>query len=181
MTGSIACYKACQVISRLVQNGYALKTICSKNALNFIGKATLEGLTKNEVLTDMFAGKFSPMHIEISDWADLAVLCPATANMINKLSVGIADDYISTVFLAFDRKKPYWVVPAMNEKMYEHPTTQNSLKTISSWGVRILEAKEGWQACGKKGRGRMAEPEDIYSAIINSLADGDVNKKETGK
>src|SRR3989339_311498 len=96
LTGSIACYKACNVISKLVQEGFSVKTIVSVNALKFIGKSTLEGLTHYPVYVDTFEEKFALEHIEIVKWLDLAIICPATANIINKLAAGIGDDYIST-------------------------------------------------------------------------------------
>lgn len=169
MTGSIACYKACSVVSRLVQNGCEVKVMCSANALNFIGRATLEGLTKNDVLSDMFAGKSSPAHVEIAEWADLAIVCPATANIVSKMAAGLADDCVTTTFLSFPRQKPYLAAPAMNEKMLLHPATQKSLETLRSWGIKILEPGEGWQACGAAGAGRMAEPEKIYEKIMSAL------------
>ncbi len=168
-TGSIACYKACNIISRLVQNGFNVKTICTQNALKFIGKSTLEGLTHNPVYTDTFEEKLSLEHIELTKWLDLAIICPATANIINKLAAGIADDYISTVFLAFDFSKPYLIAPAMNKNMYSHPATSRSIKILKDWKVKVLDTASGYQACGDMGTGRLLEPVEIYGEIIKSL------------
>jgi len=168
-TGSIACYKACNVVSRLVQDGFEVKTICSENALKFIGKSTLEGLTHNPVYVDTFEEKFALEHVELGKWLDLAIICPATANIINKLAAGIGDDYISTTFLAFDPAKPYLIAPAMNKNMWAHPATSKSVGVLKSWGVKILGAGTGYQACGDQGVGRLLEPEEIYREIIKSL------------
>ena len=201
LTGSIACYKACNVISKLVQEGFSVKTICSNNALKFIGKSTLEGLTHYPVYVDMFEEKFNACagavskhgvpqtaaleHIEIVKWLDLAIICPATANIINKLAAGIGDDYISTTFLAFDfsnacagavskhgvpqTAKPYLVAPAMNKNMYAHPAMVKGIKTLEGWGVKVLGTGTGYQACGDKGAGRLLEPDEIYKEIIGNL------------
>ncbi len=169
LTGSIACYKACSVVSGLVKDGHAVKTICSANALKFIGKATLEGLTHEPVLTDTFEEKRALEHIELGKWADLAIICPATANIINKLAAGVADDYISTAFLAWDLKKPYLVAPAMNKNMYAHPATRAGMARLAEWGVKVLPAASGRQACGDVGEGRLPEPEEILAAVYGAL------------
>ena len=170
LTGSIACYKACSVISKLVQEGFDVKTVTSANALKFIGKSTLEGLTRHAVYTDTFEDRSALEHIALTKWLDLAIICPATANIINKLAAGIGDDYISTVFLAFDFKKPYLIAPAMNQNMYAHPATQRSIGILKEWRVKILGTGTGYQACGDKGAGRLLEPEAIYREIKDSLA-----------
>jgi len=100
---------------------------------------------------------------------DLDIICPATANIINKLSHGIADDLISTLFLAQNFSKPYLIAPAMNKNMFSHPATQKSLQTLESWKVSILKTGHGHQACGDEGPGRLLEPEQIYSEILKSL------------
>jgi phosphopantothenoylcysteine decarboxylase/phosphopantothenate--cysteine ligase len=169
LTGSIACYKACNVISRLVQEGHDVKTVCSQNALKFIGKSTLEGLTHRAVYTDTFEDRSALEHINLTRWMDLAIVCPATANIINKLAAGIADDYISTIFLACDFKKPYLIAPAMNLNMWKHPATRNSVKTLQGWGVNVLGTATGYQACGDVGEGRLLEPEAIYKEIVKAL------------
>ena len=186
LTGSIACYKACMVVSRLVQEGCQVKTICSSNALHFIGKSTLEGLTHSPVHVHMFEEKSDVSagaapkahgpraaaleHVEIVKWLDLAIVCPATANMINKLAAGIGDDYISTTFLAFDFSKPYLIAPAMNRRMYAHPATVRSMRVLKEWGVKVLGAGSGYQACGEQGDGRLLEPDELFREITGSLS-----------
>ena len=169
LSGSIACYKACNVISKLVQEGYGVKTACTENALKFIGKSTLEGLTHNAVYVDTFEDRSALEHIELTKWMDLAIVCPATANIINKLAAGIGDDYISTVFLACDFSKPYLIAPAMNQNMWAHPATKRSVGILKGWGVKVLGTGTGYQACGDKGAGRLLEPEAIYKEIKNNL------------
>ena len=169
LTGSIACYKACSVVSQLIQEGFLVKTICSENALRFIGKSTLEGLTHNPVYVDTFEEKFALEHVEIVKWLDLGIICPATANIINKLAAGIGDDYISTTFLAFDFSKPYLIAPAMNKNMLSHPATTRSFTILKDWGVKMLGTGIGYQACGDKGAGRLLEPEDVYKEIRKAL------------
>ena len=169
LTGSIACYKACNVISKLVQEGCDVKTVCSENALKFIGKSTLEGLTRHAVYVDTFEDGSALEHIALTKWLDLAIICPATANTINKLAAGIGDDYISTVFLAFDFSKPYLIAPAMNQNMYAHPATKRSIGVLEGWGVKVLGAGTGYQACGDKGAGRLLEPDSIYKEMKKNL------------
>lgn len=169
LTGSIACYKACSVISKLVQEGCDVKAVVSANALHFIGKSTLEGLTHRSVYTDTFEDRSALEHIELTKWMDLAIVCPATANIINKFATGIGDDYISTIFLACDFKKPYLVAPAMNRNMLAHPATRRSLRTLEEWGVSVLPTGKGYQACGDAGEGRLLEPDRIYEEITRRL------------
>jgi phosphopantothenoylcysteine decarboxylase/phosphopantothenate--cysteine ligase len=169
LTGSIACYKACNVISKLVQDGCEVKTVCSQNALKFIGKSTLEGLTHHAVYTDTFEDRSALEHINLTKWMDLAIVCPATANAINKFAAGIGDDYISTIFLACDFGKPYLIAPAMNRNMWAHPATSRSVKTLQGWGVKFIGPGKGRQACGDEGEGRLLEPEAIYEEIKKNL------------
>ncbi|MBF0547030.1 MAG: flavoprotein [Candidatus Riflebacteria bacterium] len=169
LTGSIACYKACIVISKLVQSGNQVRTLASEAALKFIGKATLEGLTDNAVITEMFGTRFPRAHIDLPDWADLLILCPATANTINALAAGLADNLIGSTFLANNFRKPYLIAPAMNTNMFLHPATQESLKKLEAWGVRILPTDEGRLACGTSGPGRLLEPEKILLEIMKCL------------
>ncbi len=166
LSGSIAAYKACQVISRLVQEGHEVRTACSQAAKQFIGPATLEGLTGHPPFVDSFESGRGMDHISLADWADIAVLCPASANKINQLAGGIASDAIGTLFLAWDLKKPYLVAPAMNTKMLNHPATQKSLGILESWKVGVLPTDQGALACGEYGDGRLLDPDRIYDHIV---------------
>jgi phosphopantothenoylcysteine decarboxylase/phosphopantothenate--cysteine ligase len=166
LSGSIACYKACNLISKLVQNDFELQTVVTPAALEFIGRSTLEGLSGRSVFLDIYEGNRAMDHIHLSKWADLSILCPASASTLNKLAHGIGDDAVGALFLSHDLSaKPYWVAPAMNQAMYLHPATQESLRRLESWNVKILYPETGHQACGDQGPGRLMEPEKIYELI----------------
>ena len=165
LTGSIACYKACTLISTLVQNNYHVQTVVTNNALKFIGISTLEALSKRPVMSDMFASRDNIAHIELNKWANLFLLYPASANTINKMAAGIADDLVSTLFLSNNFQHPYWIAPAMNVQMLAHPATQRSLATLQEWGAKILDAESGYLACGDQGKGRLIAPETVFKLI----------------
>ncbi|VAW46567.1 hypothetical protein MNBD_GAMMA02-1686 [hydrothermal vent metagenome] len=166
MTGSIACAKATSLISEWVKQGDEVKVVCSPGALNFVGLATLEGLSQQKVMTSTYAADAMMDHIHVSRWADQIILCPATANVINKLAAGIADDVVTTVWIAayshaqgseHQQSKPMLIVPAMNTMMWQYPATQNSIKTLRQWGVSVMHPDAGLLACGESGDGRMPE------------------------
>lgn len=169
LTGSIAAWKACAVISRLAQEGHEVQTIATSAALQFIGAATLEGLTGRPVRSDMWDRGTAMDHINLVKWADVVVLCPATANTINRLAAGLADDLVGALFLAHDWRKPYLLAPAMNPAMWAHPATRAGVEKLRGWGVRILPVARGRLACGDEGEGRMIEPEEILAAIRAAL------------
>jgi len=170
LTGSIAGYKACDAISRLVKAGHSVRTVATEAALRFVGAATLEGLTGQRVLTDLFEPGAALEHIQISRWADIVVVCPATAHTLNRFAAGLADDLVGALFLAHDRTKPFLVAPAMNPAMWAHPATQDSVEKLGRWGVRLIPVAEGPTACGEVGEGRLAEPAEIVDAIETALA-----------
>jgi phosphopantothenoylcysteine decarboxylase/phosphopantothenate--cysteine ligase len=166
---SIACFKACALISMLVKAGHEVEVVATRSALKFVGEATLEGLTGRRVHTDTFESGAYMQHIHLMRWADAAILCPASANTLNKFAAGVGDDLVTTLFLAHDFKKPYLVAPAMNQTMYAHPATQASLKQLSTWGLQVLNTGTGALACGENGEGRMLEPEQIFEALTAAL------------
>jgi phosphopantothenoylcysteine decarboxylase/phosphopantothenate--cysteine ligase len=170
LTGSVAGYKACDAISRLVQLGHRVRAVATESALRFVGVATLEGLTGERVLTDLFEPGAALEHIQITRWADAVVVCPATANTLNRFAAGLADDLAGALFLAHDRAKPFLVAPAMNPAMWRHPATQESVSKLGRWGVRFISVGDGRTACGEVGEGRLAEPADIVAAIEAALA-----------
>jgi phosphopantothenoylcysteine decarboxylase/phosphopantothenate--cysteine ligase len=172
-TGSIAVYKACDAVSRLVQRGHKVRAVATKAALNFVGAATLEGLTGERVLTDLFEAGAALEHIDLGKWADLMIVCPATANTLNRLAAGLADDFAGALFLARDPSKPFLAAPAMNPAMWSHPATRQSVEKLSGWGVRFVAVGEGRTACGDVGEGRMAEPAEIVAAVEGALAPPD--------
>lgn len=165
LTGSIACYKACTVISQLKQKGYTLKVVLSKNSQEFIGRSTIEGLTGEAPITDMYAQGHNMDHINLMRWADLILVAPATANYINKIAHGLGDDLLTTLFLAHDFTKPFMIAPAMNTKMYLHPTTQNSIEILKKMNIEILETASGVLACGEVGSGKLLEPDLLIQEV----------------
>lgn len=170
LTGSIACFKACAVISKLVQQGITVQTVATPSALKFIGPATLEGLTRLPVFSDMWESRRALDHINCARHADLAVVCPATANTINRLSAGLADELTGSLFLAWEHgSKPWLIAPAMNTFMWQHPATQDSVKKLKGWGVKFIDPDAGMLACGETGPGRLAEPEQITAEILTNL------------
>lgn len=169
LTGSIACYKACAIISKLKQKNYSLKIILSPSSLEFIGHATVEGLSGTPPITDMYASGQVMDHINLARWADLILVAPATANYINKIAHGLGDDLLTTIFLAHDFTKPFLLAPAMNTKMYLHPTTQASISKLKAMQVEILETASGVLACGEIGSGRLLEPDLIVDEVEKFL------------
>jgi phosphopantothenoylcysteine decarboxylase/phosphopantothenate--cysteine ligase len=170
LTGSIAGYKACDAISRLVQRGHRVRAVLTESARHFVGEATLEGLTGERVATDLFAPGAALDHIDLVRWADAIVVCPATANTLNRLAAGLADDLAGALLLAHDWKKPCLIAPAMNPAMWQHPATVASVEKLTSWGARFIAAGTGRTACGEIGVGRLAEPDEIVAAIEAALA-----------
>ncbi len=181
LSGSIAAYKTCFVISQLVQKGHQVRVATTPQTLQFIGAATLEGLSGHPVLSDTFTPHHAMDHIHLARWADLILLCPATANIINKMAHGIADDIVTNLYLAFDFKKPFLIAPAMNTSMYQHPTTQASLSQLRQQGLILLETGTGNLACGEVGAGRLLEPDQILEKINQFLSNSNLNSKAKPK
>lgn len=167
ISGSIACYKSAHVISRLQQAGFDIEIVATRAALEFVGAATLEGLIGKKIHTETFAPGSYMDHIHLMKWSDLVILCPATANTLNKMAAGVGDDLLSTLFLAYDFKKPFLVAPAMNTNMYKHPSTQSSMDRLKEWGIQFLLPDSGFLACGDIGEGRLLEPEKILEAVFS--------------
>jgi len=167
ISGGIAAYKSAILIRLLSKAGAEVKVVATQNALKFITKVTLETLSGNKVYENTFSdvNDYSTEHIALTDWADLMVVAPATANIIGKFSCGIADDALSTTFLAFN--KDIFIAPAMNSKMYEHFAVKKNIETLKNNGIFFIESTHGDLACGYQGKGRMEEPEEILSFIEN--------------
>ena len=165
ISGGIAAYKTPLLIRLLRKAGAEVKVTTTANALQFVTDLTLQTLSGNKVYSDVFAptNDHSTEHISLPDWADLMIVAPATANVIGKMANGIADDALTTTFLAMQR--PVLIAPAMNDKMYAHPALQHNLGTLCSFpNVTVLPCAEGFLACGTTGTGRMLEPEEIFLA-----------------
>lgn len=170
LTGSIACYKACEAISQLIQRGHHVRTVATEPALRFVGATTLEALTGREVASDLFAPGAALDHIGLTRWADLTIVCPATAHTINRMAAGLGDDLAGALLLAHDWRKPLLIAPAMNPMMWSHPATKEAVGKWRGWGARFVEPGIGRTACGEEGEGRLAEPGVIVEAVEVALA-----------
>lgn len=170
VTGSIAAYKAADLCSRLVKRGAKVRTVMTANACKFVSPLTFQAISQNPVATDMFSQPdvWEMEHISLADAANLVIIAPATANIIAKTAVGIADDLLTTTLLAV--RCPVLVAPAMNPRMYLHPVTQENIRRLKARGVQVMQPGEGRTACGDIGPGRMPEPEEILSAAEALLA-----------
>ena len=171
VSGGIAAFKAVSVASELVKKGCIVKTIMTHNAEEFIRPLTFETMTNNVCLTSTFERKeqFDVKHVSLAQWADLFVVVPATANVIAKIAHGLADDMLTSTFLACMCKKI--VVPSMNTGMLENVATKSNIKTIKSRGIKVVEPAEGRLACGDIGRGRLPDVDDILQFICETLSD----------
>ena len=170
LSGSIAAYKACTLASLLVKDGHTVQTMVTRAALRFVGAATLEGLTGRKVYTSLWSPRENMTHINLRRWSDLFLFYPATANRINQLASGLAPDLLGAVFLANNFEKPFWIAPAMNTGMLEHPATKEALTRLESWGCRILRGEIGMLACGDIGSGRLIEPERVLALVRGEAA-----------
>ena len=179
VTGSIAAYKAATLASMLVKAGANVEVIMTKNACNFINPITFESLTGNKCIVDTFDRnfKYEVEHISLANAADLAVIAPASANVIGKLASGIADDMLTTTLMACKCK--ILIASAMNTNMYENPVLQRNLDTLKEYGYEEIEPLSGRLACGTTGKGKMQEPEIIFEYILKELAsDKDLKGKK---
>lgn len=163
--GGIAAYKAAALTSKLTQAGAIVRVIMTRSAVQFVAPLTFQTLSRHHVFVDTFDEKDPAVvsHINLADSADLVLIAPATANTIGKLALGLGDDMLSTTLLA--TMAPIWVAPAMNVHMYANPAVQTNMETLRRRGVRFIEPGEGQLACGYVGKGRLAEPEEIFAAV----------------
>jgi len=163
--GGISAYKSLELIRLLKKQGVEVKTILTKSAKEFVTPLSVASLSQGKVYDDLFnAENEAEMdHISLSRWADVILVVPATANTISKLSAGSSDDLASTVILASD--KDVFLIPAMNVRMWEHPSTKQNLNKLKSYGYKIIGPEIGGMACGEFGEGKMTEPKDIFQKI----------------
>src|SRR5688572_8973547 len=175
VTGGIGAYKAVEVCRGLQKRGHDVVAVMTRSATRFVGPLTFEAITRHPVITSQFgsrpdAGSSSRdiEHIAIADRAALLLVAPCTANVLAKFAHGLADDFLSSLFLA--TKAPVLLAPAMNTNMLAHPAVQENLRILAGRGVRFVEPGEGYLACGWMGKGRLAEPDDIVEAAVRMLA-----------
>ena len=169
VTGGIAVYKSVTLVSLLVKAGIDVVVVMTDSACKFVTPLTFETISKNRVITDMFARDFpyEVEHISLAKSADVAVVAPATANFVGKVASGIADDMLTTTFMACKKQK--LICPAMNTNMYEDSFFQANLSKLMESGIEVIEPASGMLACGDVGKGRMCEPEQIAEKIKEML------------
>jgi len=175
--GGISAYKSLELIRLLKKQGAKVKTILTKSAKEFVTPLSVVSLSQEKVYDDLFnpENEAQMNHISLSRWADIILVAPATANTISKLSTGSSDDLASTVILASD--KDIFLTPAMNVRMWEHPSTKQNLNKLKSYGYKIIGPEIGDMACGEFGEGKMTEPQDIFQIIESYFGDFKKNQK----
>ena len=175
--GGISAYKSLEIIRLLKKKGAKVKTILTKSAKEFVTSLSVASLSQEKVYDDLFnAENEAEMdHISLSRWSDLILVAPATANTISKLSAGSSDDLASTIILASD--KDIFLTPAMNVRMWEHPSTKENLNKLKNYGYKLIGPEIGDMACGEFGEGKMTEPNEIVKQIESYFFNFNKNKK----
>ena len=175
--GGISAYKSLEIIRLLKKRGATVKTILTKSAKEFVTPLSVASLSQEKVYDDLFSveNESGMDHISLSRWSDLILVAPATANTISKLSKGSSDDLASTVMLASD--KDIFLAPAMNVRMWEHPSTKENLNKLKKYGYKIIGPEIGDMACGEFGEGKMTEPNEIIRQIESYFLNLNKNKK----
>lgn len=173
VTGGIACYKSCEIVSRLVKQGINVDVIMTKNAQEFVKPLSFETMSANPVICDTFerARSWEVEHISLAKKADVMLIAPASANVIGKFANGICDDMLSTTFMASNAIKV--ICPAMNTAMFRNPIFRENLNKLKGLGCVIIEPTEGRLACGDVGEGKMSEPIDIVREVVRLLTPSD--------
>ncbi len=164
VTGGIGAYKAVEVARGLQKRGHEVVAVMTASATRFVGPLTFEAITRRRVVTDQFepGANADIEHIALASTIDLLLVAPATANILAKFAHGIADDFLSTLYIA--TRAPVLIAPSMNTLMFAHEAVRRNLETLAARGVRFVEPGEGYLACGWMGKGRLAEPDDIVAA-----------------
>ncbi len=168
VTGCIGAYKSAVLLRLLQREGFEVLPVMTRAAQQFITPLTLEKLSGHQVVSDLFSDHTVQIeHIALARQSDMLVVAPATANILAKFAQGIADDFLSTLYLS--TTTPVIIAPAMNVEMWHHPATQENLETLKQRGTVIVEPGSGYLACGEEGEGRLAEPERILEALLNTF------------
>jgi len=165
--GGVSAYKSLEIVRSLKKKGVQIKTILTKNAKKFVTPLSVASLSQEKIYEDLFSveNESEMDHISLSRWADVILVSPATANTISKLSAGSSDDLASAVILASN--KDIFLAPAMNVRMWEHPSTKENLNKLKKFGYKIIGPEIGDMACGEFGEGKMTEPNEIVKKIDN--------------
>lgn len=169
VTGSIAAYKAVELLRLMIKTGYDVNVIMTAAAVRFVGELTFRTLSRNPVTVDQFERPelWQPGHVSLAEKAGLMVIAPCTANVLAKIALGLSDDMLGATALA--TMAPLVVAPAMNNNMWQHPATQGHLRLLRDRGAEIVEPENGELACGSEGSGRMREPKVIMETIKRML------------
>ncbi len=170
VSGGIAAYKACELVRLAVRQGAEVRVVMTANATRFVGPVTFEALTGHPVLLDTFQGGEGGTldHIAWAKWASISAVAPLTANVMGKLACGLADDALTTVWMALPRGVPSLLAPAMNTEMWFHPVVQRNLEWLAGLGrYNLVEPVDKELACGDVGRGGLPDPEVIWNAICD--------------
>jgi phosphopantothenoylcysteine decarboxylase/phosphopantothenate--cysteine ligase len=170
VTGGIAAFKSAALVSQLVQAGAHVRVVTTIAAEKFVGAATFAALSGRPVARELFDDPQFPLgaHIELAEWAEMLVVAPATANFMAKAAQGLADDLLSTLYLAFDG--PVLLAPAMNNAMWAKPAVQRNVMQLRTDGVQFVDPESGWLSCRQQGTGRMASAEQIAQNIQQRFA-----------
>jgi len=181
VTGSIAAYKAAEIVRLCVKRGWNTRVVMTSAATRFVGPITFQTLSRNPVGLDMFDSpeEWNPGHISIATEADAVVIAPCTANVMAKIAHGIADDLLSCIVLA--TKAPVIIAPAMNTDMWTNQATTENVAILERRGITVLETEEGELACGRSGSGRMLSPDRITEAISKVLDEGNSGGKRRNR
>jgi phosphopantothenoylcysteine synthetase/decarboxylase len=171
VTGSIAAHKAADLTSMLARQGSPVHVVMTADALKFVTPLAFKTLSRHPVVTDLYDEEegWKPTHIKLADEADLLVIAPATANVISKLALGIADDALTCIALALNPKAKLLIAPAMNGKMWLHAATQQNVATLKNRGVEFIGPEEGMLSCGYEGIGRLWPVEKIMARALELL------------
>ncbi len=167
VTGGIAAYKVCDLVSTLTKAGASVRVVMTESACRFVGEMTFATLSGNPVCHDLWARRSDVQHVALADFADVAIVAPATANIIGKYAHGIADDLVSTVLLALTC--PIVVAPAMNSRMLCSAPVQENLAKLRERGAHVIEPEEGWLACGETGAGRLPGTDALVEVLCGAL------------
>ncbi len=165
IAGGIAAYKAPEVARALVRRGHEVRCVLTANGARLVAPAALQAVTRQPVATTMWSEDGSMPHIDLARWCAVLVVAPATADLLARLALGLADDLLATLFLALEPGKRVLLAPAMNTVMWEKPVVQGHLATLRAAGATVLPPLAGVLACGEEGVGAMADPEAIAGAL----------------
>src|SRR5947199_10853455 len=173
VSGCIAAYKAVEVLRGLQKGGADVRVVITRHATEFVGELTFQAISGHEVVTEMFVPTADPeiKHIEIAQSSDLLLVAPATANVLAKFANGIADDFLSTLYIS--TTAPVMIAPAMNVEMWAHPATRENVRRLRERGVHFIDPEEGYLACRTVGAGRLAEPAHIVRRACEILGIAD--------